>query len=57
MDYLIEAAKRIIRARDYYADTGAYPPEYGIEAFDDWAADLSEAALEMHSIKERLPLY
>lgn len=47
------AALQLIRdARDYYAEHGRYPlwPEgpdsYNEQCFDDWAADLSEMAVE-----------
>ena len=44
------AAQRVIDARDHHADNGSYPvPPFGpnpdTQAFDDWAADLLQAAL------------
>lgn len=49
MKELPEAARAIIRARDFYAEHGAYNlhdfhPEPD-QSFDDWAADILETAL------------
>lgn len=44
-DDMIEALTRIRDARDYNADHGHYPPQYGIVCFDDWAADIADTIL------------
>jgi hypothetical protein len=51
----IEFLQRIVRARDYNAEHGVYPPEYGIECFDDWAADIAATLLELNGTQE-LPI-
>lgn len=51
----------IVEARDIYARTGEYPsPDDGgpgdDQGFDDWAADVAEAALELLSGAKMHPL-
>jgi hypothetical protein len=44
----ILALREIVRARDYHAEHGIYPPgtvDRANQCFDDWAADLAEAVL------------
>lgn len=46
---LKEALQQIITARDHYAENGDYPEDLGIggeRAFDDWAADLAQEAID-----------
>lgn len=46
---LKEALQQIITARDHYAEHGDYPEDLGIggeRAFDDWAADLAQEAID-----------
>lgn len=47
MEPMFEALKRICDARDYCAEHGEYPAGSVGEGqgFDDWAADLAEAAI------------
>jgi hypothetical protein len=42
---MAEALRRIRDARDYHADHGRYPPQFGIVCFDDWAADIADTVL------------
>lgn len=42
------ALREIVRARDYYAEHGIYPPgtvDRENQCFDDWAADLADVVL------------
>lgn len=42
------ALREIVRARDYHAEHGIYPPgtvSQADQSFDDWAADLAEVVL------------
>lgn len=46
-----QALELIRDARDVHADTGAYPPapagpNTAVQCFDDWAADVADAALK-----------
>jgi hypothetical protein len=49
---MFEALRRIIHARDYFADHGELPPSEGMDlsnpdrCFDDWAADVAFEAIE-----------
>jgi hypothetical protein len=41
-----EALERFVRARDFNAEHGYYPPEYEIVCYDDWVADISQTLLD-----------
>ena len=50
---LLAALKRIRDARDYFVREGVYPEKIHIQyhgCFDDWAADLADAAIERAAI-------
>jgi len=50
-DLMVELLRRLVKARDHYAEHGVYPPEFGLgpggyDCYDDWAADMAETLLK-----------
>lgn len=52
VERLRKALEQIVNARDYNAEHGSYPPDTlkPDQEFDDWAADVAQAALAETSV-------